>query len=213
MSAQTKRAAAPKSNARVVTAKELALESAAPADKKTFATAIRVLRQNWRQGTVGVKDRSEVAFANRKPWRQKGTGRARAGSARSPIWRKGGVTFGPQPRTRVLSISKQANRSVMLGLAYSYAQAGNIFSIGGSFEKPNSKMAHQLLRDAGLATRKVTVFLRPEDVLAQRSFANVTKVKTLLFDQPNAFDLSATTAWVVFDNDLQQLKDMVGKWQ
>src|ERR1700683_4830953 len=72
---------------------------------KTYATAIRTLIQNWRQGTVGCKDRSEVAYSNRKPWKQKGTGRARAGSLRSPVWRKGGVTFGPQPRVRELSIN------------------------------------------------------------------------------------------------------------
>ena len=94
---------------------------------KAFARAIRVLRQNWRQGTVGCKTRAELAFSNRKPWKQKGTGRARAGSLRSPLWRKGGVIFGPQPRTRTLALnskemnlvfnnvlsSKLANKSVM----------------------------------------------------------------------------------------------------
>src|SRR5437588_407352 len=87
------------SGVRVLTAKELALEPAkdrvAP---KAFAIAIRTLRQNWRQGTVAVKGRADVSFSNRKPWRQKGTGRARAGSARSPLWRKGGVCHGPQER-------------------------------------------------------------------------------------------------------------------
>ena len=63
---------------------------------------IRSLLQNWRQGTVACKGRSDVGYSNKKPWKQKGTGRARAGSARSPLWRGGGVIFGPQPRTRVL---------------------------------------------------------------------------------------------------------------
>ena len=63
--------------------------------------------QNWRQGTVACKGRSDVAFSNKKPWKQKGTGRARAGSARSPLWRKGGVIFGPQPRTRTLTITQE----------------------------------------------------------------------------------------------------------
>ena len=73
----------------------------------TFARAIRVLLQNWRQGTVGCKSRGEVAFANRKPWRQKGTGRARVSSLRSPLWRKGGVIFGPQARVRKLFINNK----------------------------------------------------------------------------------------------------------
>lgn len=198
-------------SARKITAKELALEGTQPKNPTAYATAVRVLRQNWRQGTVGVKDRSEVAFANRKPWRQKGTGRARAGSARSPLWRKGGVTFGPQPRIRMLNISTQANRSVMLGLAHHYVGSGNVWSLKDLPTKPSTKAAAQLLRDAGL--RKVTIFLRPDDVVAQRSFANITGVRTLLFDQPNAYDLSMSGAWAVLDKDLQQLKEMVNKWQ
>ena len=72
-----------------------------------FSTWIRSLRQNWRQGTVGCKGRSDVAHSNKKPWKQKGTGRARAGSPRSPLWRGGGVTFGPQARVRTLAVPAQ----------------------------------------------------------------------------------------------------------
>ena len=73
-----------------VSAQDIALESVEKRvhSDKAFANAIRALMQNWRQGTVGCKDRSEVAFSNKKPWKQKGTGRARAGSARSPLWRE-----------------------------------------------------------------------------------------------------------------------------
>ena len=70
--------------------------------------AIRVHRQNARQGTVSVKDRTAlVSRSNRKPWKQKGTGRARAGTARSPLWRGGAVSHGPQKRVKVLSINKK----------------------------------------------------------------------------------------------------------
>src|SRR6202158_776957 len=82
-----------------VTFKEIGIT--APEKRATphqFAVWIRALLQNWRQGTVGVKDRSEVSLSGKKPWKQKGTGRARAGTARSPLWRKGGVIFGPHPR-------------------------------------------------------------------------------------------------------------------
>jgi large subunit ribosomal protein L4 len=75
--------------------------------RRGFAMAVRALLQNWRQGTVACKGRSDVSFSNKKPWKQKGTGRARAGSARSPLWRGGGVAFGPQPRTRTLKITKE----------------------------------------------------------------------------------------------------------
>lgn len=75
--------------------------------KVDYALWVRVLMQNWRQGTVGCKGRSDVARSGKKPWKQKGTGRARAGTARSPLWRGGGVIFGPQMRTRTLKINKK----------------------------------------------------------------------------------------------------------
>ena len=59
----------------------------------SYAVWVRALMQNWRQGTVGCKSRGEISFSNKKPWKQKGTGRARAGSSRSPLWRSGGVIF------------------------------------------------------------------------------------------------------------------------
>ena len=62
---------------------------------KAFSVWVRSLLQNWRQGTVACKGRSDVAFSNKKPWKQKGTGRARFGSSRNPIWRGGGIAFGP----------------------------------------------------------------------------------------------------------------------
>ena len=90
-----------------------------PESPRTFACAIRSLLQNWRQGTVSCKTRGELAFSNKKPWRQKGTGRARVSSIRSPLWRKGGVIFGPQPRTRTLSLHTKQNRLVFNNLFFS----------------------------------------------------------------------------------------------
>jgi large subunit ribosomal protein L4 len=91
----------------ILTAQDVAVPVSPEHVTQQFATWVRTLMQNWRQGTVGVKGRSDVARSNKKPWKQKGTGRARAGSARSPLWRGGGVTFGPQLRSRKLSVSKK----------------------------------------------------------------------------------------------------------
>lgn len=71
---------------------------------------MRVYLQNVRQGTVGSKGRSDIAYTNKKPWKQKGTGRARAGSARSPLWRGGGVVFGPQARIKMLKVPKKLSK-------------------------------------------------------------------------------------------------------
>src|SRR5680860_633450 len=102
-----------KNNINIVTAKDLGLESVEKVSPKAYSTWIKVLLQNWRQGTVGCKGRSDVAKSTKKPWKQKGTGRARAGSARSPLWRGGGVTFGPQKRSRKLKFPRNIKDSIL----------------------------------------------------------------------------------------------------
>ena len=117
----------------IITAHDLGIvtEKSPLINPKTFSLAIRVLLQNWRQGTVGCKDRSEVAYTNKKPWKQKGTGRARAGTRRSPLWRGGGVTFGPQARIRELSIPRKAKQKIFSALLLQRLEAGRIAIILG----------------------------------------------------------------------------------
>ena len=83
---------------------------------RLFQFGLRALLQNWRQGTVACKGRSDVAYSNKKPWKQKGTGRARAGSARSPLWRGGGVIFGPQATSRTLRVPQSLRKNVLNAL-------------------------------------------------------------------------------------------------
>src|SRR5438045_8735365 len=85
-----------------VAAQELEFDTATfkRATLASFSTYSRALAQNWRQGTVACKGRSDVAYTGRKPYKQKGTGRARAGDAKSPLWKGGGAIFGPQARPR-----------------------------------------------------------------------------------------------------------------
>jgi len=179
-----------------------------------FSTWVRALLQNWRQGTVGCKDRSEVAFSNRKPWKQKGTGRARAGSLRSPLWRKGGVVFGPQERSRVLKVSKKLKQGVLSTLVYNQLEAGKVAYLDWTLEgdKPKTSAAYETLRNAKLADSKVIVFLPVDDILTYASFANIPNVKILFYDQPNAFDLAKNDRWIVFKKDLEHFKGMVEKW-
>jgi large subunit ribosomal protein L4 len=179
-----------------------------------FSIWVRALLQNWRQGTVGCKDRSEVAFSNRKPWKQKGTGRARAGSLRSPLWRKGGVTFGPQERTRTLKVTKKVKQGVLSTLVYNQLEAGKVAYIDWAFEgsTPKTSAAFDVLRTAKLHEDKVTVFLPVNDIMTYASFVNIPNVRILFYDQPNAFDLAKGDRWVVFKKDLENFKGMVEKW-
>jgi large subunit ribosomal protein L4 len=182
----------------------------------TFAQYIRVLRQNWRQGTVACKDRSEVAFSGRKPWKQKGTGRARAGSLRSPVWRKGGVSFGPQRRTRVLRIAKAARQQVMRALCHEAALQQRIMALDlpqiAEGARMRTAQAAQLLKQANLAGKKVALYTTMDDVHVHAAFANLSSVRLYLFDQSNGYALANADYLVYFKKDTDLFKNMVGAW-
>ncbi|MCL4361145.1 50S ribosomal protein L4 [Candidatus Dependentiae bacterium] len=175
---------------------------------------VRALRQNWRQGTVGCKDRGEVAFSNRKPWKQKGTGRARAGSLRSPLWRKGGVIFGPQPRVRTLKVSKDLKKNVFSSLLIDKLRQGKIFNLDFNIEAdlPKTSLAFNALKSAQLHDKKIILFVPAGDFKIHAAFSNLPNVGMLLFDQPNAYDLANCENWVVLKKDMEQFKEMVSKW-
>ncbi len=181
----------------------------------TYVQAIRVLRQNWRQGTVGTKTRAEVSFSGRKPWRQKGTGRARAGTLASPLWRKGGVIFGPQPRTRKLTINDKQKRLSFNLLLFSLLKEGRIscldFDFGGN-DKPRTKQAFEALKAVKNRKKNSVLFLSQNDSINFASFRNIAGLNIISFQQPNAFDLSCVGHWIFLKKDWALFKDMVSKW-
>jgi large subunit ribosomal protein L4 len=178
-----------------------------------FSTWIRVLMQNWRQGTVGCKDRSEVNRTNKKPWKQKGTGRARAGSARSPVWRGGGIVFGPQPRVRTLTVSQKLKKTVLRNLFIDCVERGKVIVADWHVEqKPSTSAAAKFLKSAGLEDKKVMLFLPWTDSLNRASFTNIQSVNVVLADQMNAYDMSTSDTVLVLKKDLENFKEMVSKW-
>jgi len=180
---------------------------------RTLACSIRVLGQNWRQGTVGCKARADVSYSTKKPWKQKGTGRARAGSARSPLWRGGGVTFGPQPRVRELSLNKKQKTLVLNNLLFSMLDSNGISCLDFSVkQKPSTKNAQEFLKIAGLSGKKVALFLPFNDELNAASFRNIPEVNILVFDEPNAYHLSNADCWVFLKKDTDQFQEMAKRW-
>lgn len=179
-----------------------------------YALWVRVLMQNWRQGTVGCKARSDVAKSTKKPWKQKGTGRARAGSARSPLWRGGGVTFGPQMRTRTLKINKKNKSRViqqlMLGLVEENRLGVLDWSVEG--EVPQTKQFVNALKKSDLDKKTITLFMDRTDFLVGLSIRNMSNVHPIFFDSANAYSLSANEKVVVLKKDVNQFKEMVAKW-
>ncbi len=205
----------PDSLSHSVTLQELGVSAPKkPATSQQFAMWVRSLLQNWRQGTVGSKGRSDVARSTRKPFKQKGTGRARAGSARSPLWRGGGVTFGPQARTKTLAVPKGLRKQVFTQLLVDRIADKKVIVADWQLENdvPKTARAVELLRSMGLHDKKITLFLSPGDLLHYGSFSNIPTVQLLLFDQPNAYDLANSQYWVVLKKDFEAFKQMVEQW-
>lgn len=187
-----------------------------PEGKASVGVAIwtRALLQNWRQGTVGCKGRSDVKASGKKPWKQKGTGRARAGSASSPLWRSGGVTFGPSARSRNLKVTKGTKVKALQHVVWNLSKNEKLVSLkwGLSGDKPQTSYAASLLKDSGLSGKKVCLLLTAGDILQQASFANIPTVKMILFDQINVVDLISSDCVAVLDQDFDKLKEVVSKW-
>ncbi len=200
---------------RTITANELDIdESSAAISPVAFSNWVRTLSQNWRQGTVACKGRSDVARSNKKPWKQKGTGRARAGTARSPLWRGGGIIFGPQARTRTLTISKSSKRGVLRSLLLNYLQDNRVQVLDWApqGDRPKTSAMFAALKESGLHTQKVVMFLPTGDFLSQASCMNIPNVNVLFFDQANAFDLANSSHWVYLQKDAEAFKAMVSRW-
>lgn len=200
-----------------VTAQEINFDIATlePASPASFSTWIRVLMRNWQQGTVASKGRSDVARTNRKPWKQKGTGRARAGSARSPLWKGGGVIFGPQARVCTLKMPKKSRKKIMSTLLAQFLDNKRIICADWSIasDKPKTAEAQCLLNSGGLSSRKIILFVAPNDYQTALSFANIPNVYPLSFDQPNAYELANSDCWLFLKKDIDQLKEMVSQWR
>jgi len=150
--------------------------------------AIVNYRANQRRGTASTKTTSEVRGGGRKPWRQKGTGRARAGSIRSPLWKKGGVTFGPKPRDYSYKIPKKARRNALKS-ALSKKLAENHFIICESLDldQVKTKEGVRLLENFKLGS--VLVVDSHENKNLFLSLRNLQNVKLVNYQQLNAYDV------------------------
>ena len=185
---------------------------------KTLSIAIRVYRQNSRQGTVACKDRGDlISRANRKPWKQKGTGRARAGSPRSPLWRGGGVCHGPQARVRSLTVTKKINNASMRLVFFNLLNAGKVLSfnfdsISDIKERASVKVASLAMKKAGILDKKMVLFYEIEDLNSYYSFANMKNVELISYDALNPYFIAKDKYLVFFEKDFSKFKSLVGSW-
>ncbi|HEX2118072.1 MAG TPA: 50S ribosomal protein L4, partial [Acidimicrobiales bacterium] len=153
-----------------------------------------------RSGTHSTKSRAEVRGGGRKPWRQKGSGRARQGSTRAPHWRGGGVAMGPRPRSYVQRTPKKMVALALRSALSDRAAEGKVVVVDGwSFDRPRTRDAKAALETLGL-TGRVLIVLDREQEAAAKSFRNLPKVHLILPSELNAYDVLCSD-WVVFTRD------------
>ncbi|EGX68981.1 50S ribosomal protein L4 [Collinsella tanakaei] len=144
----------------------------------------------WRQGTQSAKTRSEVSGGGKKPWRQKGTGRARQGSTRSPQWRHGGVVFAPKPRSYAKRMNNKEVKLAMRSALSAKVRDNELVLVDDyGFEKPSTKAAVAMLKALGLEGKRLTIIVREDDINAYLSFRNIPKTFIITPNEANTYDL------------------------
>src|SRR5215207_9709760 len=143
-----------------------------------------------RQGTAATKTRGNVRGGGAKPWRQKGTGRARAGSSRSPIWTGGGTVFGPSPRRYTFKVNRKERRAALRSALSLHADRGSLAVFDpATFDTPSTKTAAKLIADWEAGASPTLVGLAEAEAQAAYSFRNLDRVSVLPADGVGVTDL------------------------
>ncbi|AAZ58618.1 LSU ribosomal protein L4P [Prochlorococcus marinus str. NATL2A] len=173
-----------------------------------------VLRQqaHSRQGTASTLTRSEVRGGGRKPYKQKGTGRARQGSIRTPLRPGGGIIFGPKPRKYNLEMNRKERRlALRTALMSRIPDAKIIKDFGSKLEVPKTSEIVALLKRVGIDSDvKILIILNKPSEIIKRSIKNLEKVKLISADQLNVFDLLNANSLVIGEDALSTIKEVYG---
>jgi large subunit ribosomal protein L4 len=165
--------------------------------------AVKVYLNNQRQGTAKTKTRSFVSGGNQKPWKQKGTGRARQGSTRAPHWRGGGIVFGPIPRDYRTDIPRKVKQLARKSALNARAREGALHVVEQfAFRHPKTARLAALLASLGLADRKVLVLSAAANEALYLSGRNLPSVEVMPFAQASAYDVLWSDAVVVEEGAL-----------
>ena len=163
---------------------------------------------NRRQGTQSAKTRAEVRGGGRKPWRQKGTGRARQGSIRAPQWKGGGVVFAPKPRSYRYSVPKKVRRLAMKSVLSSKFLEGELRILDAlTIDAFSTKKAKEILKNLSLETKTMIVLPEGNDMII-KSFANLPKVETVVVDYMNVYDLMRFDNLVIVKDALSKIEEV-----
>ena len=166
-------------------------------NRAVLHAAVRMYLLNQRQGTQSALTRSEVSGGGKKPWRQKGTGRARQGSTRAPQWTHGGVVFAPKPREYRITMNRKAKRAALYNALSSKMASEEIVVVDAiATESYKTKAMVNMLSAVG-AGKKALVVLDTVDEKVIKSFANIPGVKTVQANQLNVYDILNCNTFVM----------------
>ena len=173
--------------------------------------SVRAEQAARRRGTAATKTRAEVSGGGSKPWRQKGTGRARAGSNRSPLWTGGGTVFGPHPRSYTFKVNRKEQRAALRSALSLHAQRGSLAILDASaFEKPKTVDASDLLAD-WTQPRPTLVVVAAAESAAALSFRNLARVAVLRPESVGIADLLGAASLLVSEAALTELTARAAK--
>ena len=170
--------------------------------------AVRAYMMNQRQGTQSTLTRTEVSGGGKKPWRQKGTGRARQGSTRSPQWTHGGVALGPKPRSYRTDLNKKTKRVALYSALSAKVAAGDLIVVDDiRCDSFSTKTMAAMLNALG-ATKKSLVVLPEVNVFVVKSCANIPGVKTTLYNTINVYDILNADKFIVAKSAVAMLEEV-----
>src|SRR5881296_2338859 len=178
------------------------------ADGPLVHTAVVMQQACARQGTASTLRRGEVSGSGRKPWKQKHTGRARAGSIRSPIWRHGGTVFGPRPRSYAFAFPKKKYRAALRQALSAKLAAGGILIVSDlRLEEPKTRLLAKALAQLGLPA-KTLIVVGAGDTDVEQAARNLPQVKPVTSQELNVYDVLRYDAIVIPERELPRLREV-----
>ena len=173
--------------------------------------AVRAYLMNQRQGTQSTLTRSEVSGGGKKPWKQKGTGRARQGSTRSPQWTHGGIALGPKPRSYRIELNKKTKRVAMFSALSSKVAEGNMIVVDAiAATEFKTKAMAAMLASLGVE-KKALIVLPAVDKLVVKSCANIPGVKTTVYNSINVYDILNCDKFIVAKEAVEKIEEVYAK--
>jgi len=184
----------------------------APVNKAVLFDSVRQYLANQRRGTSKAKGRSDVSYSTKKPYRQKGTGRARAGMRSSPIWRHGGVVFGPHPRDYHYAIPRKMKRTALVSALSDKSRGENVVLVEGvAADKPKTKPFASFLRAAGLNGKRVLFITDARNDAVYRSIRNIPGVDVIEGRNMHAYGILRAEVLLITKEGLSSLEGVFAR--